>query len=204
MPAGITKSETYSEQYIEACFYAWYNAGCPQLRTKTGTTPTFGTRIIKVLPETEDGRKPNIITVRSWMEKYGWIERADALNAEASIQMDKQVVEKRIATLKSLAEAGETLLKKGLEYLNSANPFSENPSAAVRAIIAGAEMRFKYEGGADRLTEIMKMSDKQLEAEARRLLGKESSELNNENEETIDATLDDIPSDDDSTEDDNN
>lgn len=202
MPAGITKSETYSEQYIEACFYAWFSADCPQLRTKTGTTPTFGTRIIKVLPETEDGRKPNILTVRGWMDKYGWIERADALKAEASIQMDKQVVEKRVETLRNLAEAGKTLLEKGLAFLNSGDPFSENPSAAVRAIIAGAEMRFKYDGAADRLSEIMKMSDKQLEAEARRLLGKESdSEPNNENEDTIDVTLDDIPSDDDSTED---
>ena len=154
---------------------------------------------MKFMPPSPDGRQPSIITIRQWMEKYGWRERAEALDVEVSIRLDKEAIENRISVLKELAKTGETLMNKGLNYiLTQENPFADNPSAAVRAIISGAEMQFKYAGAADRLAIISQMSDKQIEGEILKLLGKP-----NENENVVDAELEDIPSKDDNSEDDN-
>lgn len=194
--------QDYDPAYIEACFLVWYRANAPGLKTSNGQPSAGGAHIIKILPPAPDGRKPNIVTVSRWMERYGWRERADALDAQVSLQLDKGAIEERIKTLKALAESGKTLMDKGLDALKVEKPFSDNPSAAVRAIIAGAEMQFKYAGAADRLAAIALMSDRQIETEILRLLGKESGEPTNENEDTIDGTLEDIPEEDDNTEND--
>src|SRR5215207_5404510 len=164
----------YDEHYIEACFRAWYDAGCPQLKTPVGTVPVGSVGIVKVLPFAPDGRKPNIITVRGWMDKFAWRERADALDAQVSLKLDMESIKKRVAVLKDLAETGKKLKDKGIKYIiENENPFQDNPSAAVRAIGLGAEMEFKYAGAADRLALITQMSDKQIEKEILGLLGKE-------------------------------
>ncbi len=189
----------YTKDYIEACFRAWYAAGSPGMGNVDGRPSVGGSRVIKSLPPDENGRRPNIITVISWMTKYGWRERADALDAEVSIRLDRESVEKRIETLRTLAEAGKNLMEKGLAFITSGASFEDNPSAAVRAVVAGAEMQFKFAGAADRLSAITQMSDKQIEQKLLQLLGKESREVENENEELINATLEDSPSDDDTT-----
>jgi hypothetical protein len=202
MTAGLS-TERFSEQYIEACFYAWFRAGRPTLQTRNGAISASGARIMRVLPSTEDGKRPEIHTVNKWMDKYAWIERADALDAQVSVKMDHDVIQKRIKDLKKLADSGEKLLDKALAYLETEeNPFEGEPGAAVRALIAASEMIFKYGGAADRLAQIANMTDKQLEAEARRLLGKDSND-ENENEDMLEATLEEIPRDDEQFQDDN-
>lgn len=212
MPAGLTESR-FDEKYIEACFFAWYNAGAPRLKTRVGTTPVGKTQIVKVLPVTTDGRKPDIKTVRVWADKYGWDMRAQALDAEVSIKLEREAVEHRISVLRELAKTGETLMNKGLNYITTEdNPFKDNPSAAVRAIVAGSEMQFKYAAQADKLAVISQMSDKQIESEIQKYLGMStedenentdqgSEEESEESPEIVDATSTDIPEDE--SEDDN-
>lgn len=199
----LSNTQDYDQNYIEACFRIWYQSGAPGLKTSNGKATAAGAHIMKILPPAPDGRKPNIVTVDRWIDRYAWRERADALDAEVSVRLDKEAIEERIQTLKILAENGKTLKQKGLDYLNKGdNPFADNPSAAVRAIVAGSEMEFKYSGAANKLLIISQMSDDQVQKEILRLLGKESQEPDND-ENTIDAVSEDIPSeDDDSTEND--
>ena len=125
------------------------------------------------------------------MERFDWQARADALDAEVSVRLDREAIEKRVSVLRDLADTGKTLMDKGVEYiLKNDNPFQDNPSAAVRAIVSGAEMQFKFASQADTLAVISQMSDKQIEKEILRLLGKPNNE-----DETVDAELEDIPSD---------
>lgn len=197
-------TQDYDQTYIEACFRIWYESGSPGLKTKNGLATARGTHVMKILPPAPDGRKPNIVTVDRWMDKYAWRERADALDAEVSMRLDRDAIEKRIEVLKTLAESGKELREKGLKFIQSSTePFADNPSAAVRAIIAGAEMEFKYAGAADRLAAIALMSDKQIEQEILRLLGKESGEQVENEDENIEAKLEDISSEDDDSESDN-
>lgn len=162
----------YSEDYIEACFLEWWKAGRPRAKSSSGS------HIVKVIPTAPDGRKPNIVTVRTWMKNYGWEERADALDAQMSIQLEQEAIQERIASLKAAAAQGKNLMDKGAEYLSkSQDPFKDNPSAAVRAIVAGAEMQFKYSGAASHLANIASMSDAQIQKEVLRLLGKNENEV---------------------------
>lgn len=195
----------YDPNYVEASFRIWYESGSPALWGTGGRPTVAGTRFLNSLPPDLSGRKPTLSTVRRWTEVYGWRERSDALDAQVSIKLDKEAVQKRINVLKKLAESGEALMEKGLKFIQGDDPFIDNPSAAVRAVIAGAEMQFKYTGAAERLAAISQMSDKQIEQQILFYLGKESNETNetNENEEIVDSTLEDIPSEDDTTENDN-
>lgn len=110
----------------------------------------------------------------------GWHEHADILDAQLSLKLDKDAINRRARVLKQLAEDGERLKNKGLEHiLNDPEPFKDNPAAAVRAIIAGGEMQFKYSGMSESLANIAQMDDKALMREAARLLGK------NENDDSV-------------------
>jgi len=190
MPSGgaIIK---FDDDYIESCFYAWY-----QVRGLTKKS------ILKHIPVAPDGRKPDANTIISWRDKFGWIEHADDLDAQLSMRLDKEAIEKRANLIEQLVKDSRKMKDKGLAYLDKEDPFKDNPAAAIRAIVAGIEGEFKYTGMAQTLLAITRMDDKQLTREALRLLGK------NENEEnTIDATFsEDAPSDDngDSQSEDNN
>lgn len=173
----------YPQEYKEACFYAWYRAGRPK------------SKFMDSIPSAPDGRKPSAATVSKWMKGGdGWIsweEHADELDAEVSRVLDKEAIKARAKVLKQLAEDGKALKDAGMQFLLTTEPFKDNPSAAVRAIVAGSEMQFKYSGMAETLINIAQMDDKQLQKEAMRLLGK------NENaDEIIESDLEDVPSND--------
>lgn len=182
----------YDEEYIEACFFAWYRAGSPGMTRGDGKPTISGRRLLKFIPPTKDGRKPSASNLEYWSRNYGWIERAEALNAQVSARLENEVIEERVITLRELAEQGKKLAKAGLDFiLNSDDPFKDNPSAAVRAIVSGSEMRFKYAGQADMLAAISQMNDKQIEREILMLLGKESGDEN-----TIEVSAEDVNGDD--------
>lgn len=165
----------YPDDYREACFYAWYQAGRPV------------TDIMKHIPTAPDGRRPDMATIRLWMKgaegREDWHQHADRLDAEVSVKLDKQAIEERARVLKKLASDGRKLKEAGIQFLEREDPFKDNPSAAVRAIIAGGDMEAKYTGMAESLIQISTMTPKQLEKEMFRLLGK------NENENVIDAEV---------------
>lgn len=177
----INNQERYSDEYREACFFAWYRAGKPKLGMKT----VLGT----VIPTSEDGFKPNSVTLKKWREEYGWLERADVLDAQVSKVLENEAIQERIETLRQLAKDGKTLKEKGLDYIREHDrPFEDNPSAAVRAIVAGSEMEFRYAGQAAVLSTIGQMSNKQVESEIKKLLGGRENDVE---PEMIDSEIED-------------
>lgn len=171
MPSQYPTTD-YPLDYKEAFFYAWYHAERSVAQAIRNMTPA------------PDGRKPTTATVNKWMEGgdgwMSWGEHADILDAQLSLKMDKDAINRRAKVLKKLAEDGEKLKDKGLEFiLEDPEPFKDNPSAAVRAIVAGGEMQFKYSGMSETLANIAQMDDKALMKEAARLLGK------NENDNSV-------------------
>ena len=189
MPITTQLSHGYSEDYKESCFYVWYKSGRPKLGARNGS------KIMPLMPVDENGHKPTLVTIKMWMNSDGWEQRADILDAQVSIRLDEEAIASRIDTLRTLAENGRSLKDKGLHYLQSKDsPFENNPSAAVRAVVAGSEMEFKYAGAADMLANIAGMSDRQLDKELARLLGKNENEI-------IEAESEDVSADDDSEDD---
>lgn len=150
----------FNKDYRDVCFYSWYEAGCP-------------INIRKTVPETEDGRKPTSTTLKRWMRDDGWRERADALDAQLSIQVDNEIIERKKQDYIELSETGRSLIKGAVDYLETEG--YDSSSAAVRAVQVGADMLAKYSRAAEMIDSITGKSDSQIEREIFRLLGKNSA-----------------------------
>lgn len=163
----------YSDNYKEACFYAIYEAGMPKTK-----------KWLDIVPPDEDGRKPHLITLKEWARDNGWQERADGLNAQLSVKLDEGVIQKRADAIKQALEVATDVMKRGHQYIQE-NGF-DTAASAVRAIGMGMENIIRYAGMAEMLLSVPTMSDRQLNKELARLLGK------NENDEIIDAEGEDV------------
>jgi hypothetical protein len=151
----------FPDEYIERVFYAWYE------NDRKG-----GSGFISTMPETEDGRKPARITVDKWMREKGWIERADALDAEVSRKMDDEIINKRMEMFKKHEQIGSDLIEKGMAFLNDKEKGITNDSTAVRAVDLGITTQRVSTGMAEAYVKISKMSDEALNKELSRLIGK--------------------------------
>jgi len=153
----------YTEKYIDQCFYIWYDGD-----------RAVGNGLIDRLPETDDGKKPGVFTVKRWVEEKGWIERADALDATVSVRIEEEVIDKRVAMYKRHAEIGEFEVEAGFEYLKAHGIKKEE--TALRAITDGTELQRKSVGVEDVLRKISSMTPDQLDNELRKLLGQKKDD----------------------------
>lgn len=168
----------YTPIYIDKCFYEWYKAGRPKFQSLAGG------QVLRVLPVDEDGRKPNMSTIRMWMNKYDWESRADALDAQLSLKLDTEAIEAKAKLYDEIAGIGKDVMLRGKAFLDKDG--FDTSAAALRAIFGGAELVAKFGTAADMLLSVAQMNDKQVEREIYRLLGK------GENENDITAPAEDI------------
>ena len=152
-------AEIYTDRFKEQVFYSWYSTG----------DRSFGKFLLENLPENENGNKPNLITIQKWSEENGWIERADALDAVASVKLDEQAVDKRVKMFERLAEVGEFEVEEGFKYLKEHGIKKEE--TALRAISDGADLQKSAVGMADLINKMKSMTPEQLDRELAKLLG---------------------------------
>ncbi len=155
-------NSSYSEEFIEQAFYCWYE-----------TNRKFGIHFMDRV-EKIDGRRPSRLTAEEWSKNNGWIERADALDAEVSLKLDEEVVNKRVEMFKEHARIGSELIEKGLEYLQTEGITSDN--AAIRAIDLGIETQRVSTGMAESYAKIAKMSNDAITKEIQKLIGGKTDE----------------------------
>lgn len=157
----------YTDKYVEECFYAWYDGG-----------KGFGKSILDKLPENENGHKPNVMTLQRWADENGWIERADALDAKVSLEMDKEIIDKRVEMYKKHAEVGEELIKEGMDFLKkqTENGGIKTENAALRALELGMQTERVSVGVADMVRKIGEMTPDQLDRELQKLLGQKKDD----------------------------
>lgn len=155
----------YSQDYKEKCFAAWYGAG----------KPVIVSVVMSLFPKDEQGRTPSRIVVeQKWLPE--WRQRADALDADSSNILDKNLIAARVQMLEEQAAAGKKLQKMGFDYFEEMNGIHDD-SVALRAIVQGVEMERNSRGLAVALQRISSMSDDQLQSELNKQLAryKESS-----------------------------
>uniref|UniRef100_A0A6H1ZBA6 Uncharacterized protein n=1 Tax=viral metagenome TaxID=1070528 RepID=A0A6H1ZBA6_9ZZZZ len=157
MPTPFVTNKPFDEEYIEATFYAWYEAGRPRNKS-----------IRDCLPEREDG-KPARSTVDDWIKNYGWIERADALDVQRSNLLDQRAIERRADMLERQAKIGKALLDKGYEYIEENEPASI--AEAVKLVVEGKNMERESLGYSEILKKYSRMQNTELDQELRKLLG---------------------------------
>ena len=167
-------TENYNDQYIETVFHLWYNGG-----------RKISQRFCNTLPDDDRGNRPTWKTVEKWRDSYGWIERADGMDAALSLRLEDEAISKRIEMYKEHVEVSNALIAKGKEFLQ--NHSIEEMGDALKAISLGIDIQKASIGQIEMGQKILRMSDDQLTKEINKLLGKPDTVS-----EFIDATVEEI------------
>jgi hypothetical protein len=172
----VSSPTEYSDTYKDRCFYVWYE-----------NNKSFGgVGFLEKLPEPENGiNRPGKVTLQKWKDSFGWVARADALDAEVSLALDQTIVDKRIQMFKEHAEVGRELIQKAREYL-VANDFKDG-NEALRALSLGIDTQRVSEGAAEAYSKIANMTEDQLAKEFVKLTGG-----NKKDEDFIETEVTDI------------
>ena len=118
----------YNDQYIETVFHLWYNGG-----------RKISQRFCNTLPDDDRGNRPTWKTVENWRDSYGWIERADGMDAALSLRLEDEAISKRIEMYKEHVEVSNALIAKGKEFLQN-HPIEEMGDA-LKAISLGIDIQ---------------------------------------------------------------
>lgn len=159
----MAASSEFTNDYAEIVFTNWYEGG-----------RRVSNSLIESLPLDDLERKPSKITIIGWVKDRGWVERADALDAEVSRAADNAIIDKRRKMFEEQEAVADELLKLGLDFLRSTEGAGgiKSDATAVRAIDLALTTKRSVTGAAEAYVKISKMSDDQIEAELRKLLGK--------------------------------
>lgn len=173
-------SEVYTEEYIERCFTVWYALN----------QPTNFIILQDALPESANGNKPGVATLKRIFETYGWAERADILNAKAVEKVETQLVDQRADMLKRQAESAFKVAKKAEEYLLESG--FDTASSAVGAIRWASEEERTVRGVSEFMVKISRMPSADIIKEAAKLLKRNSEVIDlvveEMNEEEVDES----------------
>lgn len=151
----------YTNDYVELVFTKWYENG-----------RTHGNEFINSLPPDTDGRTPSKFTIIDWVKTKGWVERADALDAELARALDTRMIDKRIKMYEEQVEVADELLKLGRDFLKEKELGGLKTGAeALRAIDLGLATKRISVGASEAYEKISKMSDEDISKELKKLLG---------------------------------
>lgn len=173
--------EHYTDSYKEKVFFLWHEGG-----------RKISPRFVNSLPMAENGFRPGFKTVEQWRDSHGWIERADALDAEISSRFQTEAVNKRIKMYEEHIEVSNSLISRGKQFLEN-NPIDEMPDA-LKAISLGIEIQKASVGQIEMGQKILQMSNTQLLNEITKLLG--APEVSNDDEIVDSVAIDeeeDVP-----------
>jgi hypothetical protein len=155
----VRQATSYDELYKEKCKLVWYSNGrleTDQLRRKLkkdGVTD-------------EHGRIPANSAIRKWILDNGWHEWADIMDANAMTIVEEDLVLKKANMLREQAQRGFELQEMGMKALREEG--FDSASAAVHAVIKGAELERTSKGIGEFILKMAKMTDTQLEEEIRK------------------------------------
>ncbi len=144
----------YSLPYQEKCFVAWYSAGRPNKIAD----------LLDKLPKDEHDRIPSKSLLKVWREEQGWDFRADELDAKAITIVNETLVNQKAQMLQEHAKMAQELMQAGMKHIKDF-PVFDSSSAAVSAIIRGAELERDSRGIGELIMKMSKMSDMDLEKE---------------------------------------
>lgn len=145
-------ADRFPEDYIEKCFTVWLGADRPT-----------NDRLLKILPENQDGHKPSIVTLQQWKRKYDWYGRADKINAQALAKANEFIITKKSELL--IKQFNEALAVSNVAFAHLISGTFDSSSAAVQAFFRGLEEQRKVVGISDMLEKMSKMNDEEIRQE---------------------------------------
>ena len=97
----------YSDKYIELVFQLWYDGG-----------RKISQRFVNTLPPDENGNVPSFKGVEKWRDAYGWLQRADVMDAEISQRFQDEAISKRIKMYEEHVDLSNKLITLGRQASN--------------------------------------------------------------------------------------
>ena len=149
----------YNQDYKNVAFYIWYQNGRLSMP-----------KLVRKLSEREDGTKPNHLTVGNWKRDNNWIEKADEMDQEAAIQIQKKLIDDRVKMFEEHAEFGEHLRVQALYYLQEHDV--DTPNEAMRLLTIAVNMERESVGLSDILKRLKDMEDGDLKDKIAHLMKK--------------------------------
>jgi len=149
----------YNQDYKNLAFYIWYQNGRPSMP-----------KLARKLGEREDGTKPAHLTVGNWKRDDNWEGKADELDQEAAIQIQKKLIDDRVKMFEEHAEFGEHLRTQALYYLQEHEINTANE--AMRLLTIAVNMERESVGLSDILKRLKDMDDGDLKDKIAHLMKK--------------------------------
>lgn len=159
MKRSVFKS--YTEEYKRIIFQVWYSNG------RIGAK-----KLLELIPNDVNNRKPSIPIIMKWMSDDGWTMQADEMDAKAIVVSDDFLIRQKSEMLMRQAQIGFVLQQEGLRYIVSGG--FDSSSAAVNAVIRGAELERTSRGIGEMLVKMAKMTDADLEQEIMKQINRAS------------------------------
>lgn len=104
-------------------------------------------------------------TIRCWADRFGWHERADRRDIEASAKSEREAIARRAKLIEDQRKAGETLRNVGVGYFENYGEASINKARdAITAVKEGFSLERQAEGLPDWVGTIINASDSDLYA----------------------------------------
>lgn len=160
----------YTETYKEKCFITWYQLGRPDNVYE----------VLEKFPPDEHERRPSKRVLRLWRIEDGWDNKADVLDTEAKSLVYGSLITEKAEMLRRHAKMGYDLMSAGMAHISSGT--FDSSSAAVSAVIRGAELERESRGIGELIVKMSKMSEEDLKQEIMRRIARAS-----ENGQIIDA-----------------
>lgn len=161
----------YTEDYKQIVKQTWYQAGKPSCA-----------KLYELIQPDENNNTPSVHTLTIWRRDDLWDVWADELDVKAMTLVEDNLIMQKVEMLKRHAEDAAQLQELGLKYLKEKE--FDSSSAAVSAVIRGAELERTSRGVGELILKMAKMDDGALKNEIMSLIQRAS-----ENNQIIDADL---------------
>lgn len=162
-PANVpARYNRYTEADREGAFQEWYRQHRPVLTVFANSyvTPSHNLKV-------------PVLQLRKWHETLQWEARADDLDLMSYYRAEQQLVEERAQMIQRHRAVGQTLIAKGLRYMQGNEIYTE--SGALRALEAGVAIERQSLGMPQLVAAVQNMSVEQL----RNMLGQLVAQVDN-------------------------
>jgi hypothetical protein len=166
--------QQYTDEYKTIVRQTWFQAGMPSAEKLYG-----------LLPPDVNNNIPSVNTLASWRRDQLWDIWADELNSRAMTIVEDNLIMQKVEMLKRHAQDAAKLQEMGLTYLKE-HKF-DTSSAAVSAVIRGAELERTSRGVGELILKMAKMDDGALKNEIMALIARAS-----ENNQIVDVDLTEV------------
>lgn len=121
----------YSDAYKIQCRAIWYDNGCPPLKKF---------HEMKILPPNEHGITVEVNTLKHWMYDEDWWEWKDAQDAELSIRVEDELLNRKVELIKEQLNQVREVRNEAYQSIKKVG-FDSSASAVSAFFKASAEER---------------------------------------------------------------